>query len=87
MGVSLRPTDGRTTTLIAVGGDLEPATLVNAYRRGIFPMEVTALQRQARLVVARAARHRARSTASGHEVDAAEREAIRGSRRHAASST
>ena len=30
--------------LIAVGGDLEPATLVNAYRRGIFPMEVTALQ-------------------------------------------
>ena len=30
--------------LIAVGGDLEPATLINAYRRGIFPMEVTALQ-------------------------------------------
>jgi leucyl/phenylalanyl-tRNA--protein transferase len=30
--------------LIAVGGDLEPATLVNAYRHGIFPMEVTALQ-------------------------------------------
>ena len=30
--------------LIAVGGDLEPATLVNAYRRGIFPMEVSALQ-------------------------------------------
>ena len=29
--------------LIAVGGDLEPATLINAYRRGIFPMEVTAL--------------------------------------------
>jgi leucyl/phenylalanyl-tRNA--protein transferase len=32
--------------LIAVGGDLEPATIVNAYRRGIFPMEVTALQRR-----------------------------------------
>ncbi len=32
--------------LIAVGGDLEPATLINAYRRGIFPMEVTALQKQ-----------------------------------------
>ena len=30
--------------LIAVGGDLEPATLINAYRRGIFPMAVTALQ-------------------------------------------
>jgi leucyl/phenylalanyl-tRNA--protein transferase len=30
--------------LIAVGGDLEPATLINAYRRGIFPMEVSALQ-------------------------------------------
>jgi leucyl/phenylalanyl-tRNA--protein transferase len=32
------------TDLIAVGGDLEPATLINAYRHGIFPMEVTALQ-------------------------------------------
>jgi leucyl/phenylalanyl-tRNA--protein transferase len=32
--------------LIAVGGDLEPATLLNAYRRGIFPMEVTALQKR-----------------------------------------
>jgi leucyl/phenylalanyl-tRNA--protein transferase len=32
--------------LIAVGGDLDPATLVNAYRRGIFPMEVTALQKR-----------------------------------------
>jgi leucyl/phenylalanyl-tRNA---protein transferase len=31
------------TDLIAVGGDLDPATLINAYRRGIFPMEVTAL--------------------------------------------
>jgi leucyl/phenylalanyl-tRNA--protein transferase len=30
--------------LIAVGGDLEPATLINAYRRGMFPMEVTALE-------------------------------------------
>ena len=29
--------------LIAVGGGLEPATLINAYRRGLFPMEVTAL--------------------------------------------
>ena len=32
--------------MIAVGGGLEPATLVNAYRRGIFPMEVTALDKK-----------------------------------------
>jgi len=30
--------------LIAVGGDLEPATLITAYRHGIFPMEVTEMQ-------------------------------------------
>ena len=29
--------------LIAVGGDLQPETLINAYRRGLFPMEVSAL--------------------------------------------
>ena len=29
--------------LVTIGGDLEPATLINAYRRGIFPMEVTQL--------------------------------------------
>jgi leucyl/phenylalanyl-tRNA--protein transferase len=29
--------------LIAVGGDLETATLIAAYRRGLFPMAVTAL--------------------------------------------
>jgi leucyl/phenylalanyl-tRNA--protein transferase len=27
--------------LVGVGGDLEPSTIVNAYRRGIFPMEVS----------------------------------------------
>jgi leucyl/phenylalanyl-tRNA--protein transferase len=27
--------------VIAVGGDLEPATLISAYRRGIFPMELS----------------------------------------------
>ena len=32
------------TDLIAVGGDLAAATLINAYRRGIFPGEVTARQ-------------------------------------------
>ena len=30
--------------VIAVGGDLEPATLISAYCRGIFPMAVSALQ-------------------------------------------
>ena len=30
--------------VIAVGGDLEPATLINAYCHGIFPMEVSALR-------------------------------------------
>ncbi len=29
--------------LVGVGGDLEPDTLVHAYRHGIFPMEVTGL--------------------------------------------
>jgi leucyl/phenylalanyl-tRNA--protein transferase len=29
--------------LVNVGGDLEPSTVVNAYRRGIFPMEVSGL--------------------------------------------
>ena len=29
--------------LVSIGGDLEPETLVDAYRRGMFPMEVTGL--------------------------------------------
>jgi leucyl/phenylalanyl-tRNA---protein transferase len=29
--------------LATIGGDLEPSTVIHAYRRGIFPMEVTAL--------------------------------------------
>jgi len=29
--------------LVALGGDLAPSTLINSYRRGIFPMRVTAL--------------------------------------------
>jgi leucyl/phenylalanyl-tRNA---protein transferase len=29
--------------IVSIGGDLEPSTLVNAYRRGIFPMEVSGL--------------------------------------------
>jgi leucyl/phenylalanyl-tRNA--protein transferase len=27
--------------LISIGGDLEPSTIIGAYRRGVFPMEVT----------------------------------------------
>ena len=38
------PAQWPDSDLIAVGGDLEPATLINAYRRGIFPMDVSALQ-------------------------------------------
>ena len=30
--------------LVAVGGDLEPSTILDAYRQGIFPMEVSALE-------------------------------------------
>lgn len=29
--------------LLSVGGDLEPSTVIDAYRRGIFPMEVSGL--------------------------------------------
>ncbi|MBI3401983.1 MAG: leucyl/phenylalanyl-tRNA--protein transferase [Acidobacteria bacterium] len=29
--------------LISLGGDLEPSTIVNAYRRGVFPMETASL--------------------------------------------
>ena len=36
------PTDGPTddSALVAIGGDLEPGTLLNAYRIGLFPMPV-----------------------------------------------
>jgi len=30
--------------LVAIGGDLDPSTLINSYRQGIFPMKVTALK-------------------------------------------
>ena len=32
--------------LVTIGGDLEPSTVINAYRSGIFPMEVTQLPGQ-----------------------------------------
>ncbi|MEC9181740.1 MAG: leucyl/phenylalanyl-tRNA--protein transferase, partial [Actinomycetota bacterium] len=36
------PVDGPTddSALVAIGGDLEPGTLLNAYRIGLFPMPV-----------------------------------------------
>lgn len=37
------PADWPEGDLVTVGGDLEPGTLIGAYRRGIFPMEVTGL--------------------------------------------
>ena len=37
------PSELRDGDLVNVGGDLQPSTVVNAYRRGIFPMEVTGL--------------------------------------------
>ena len=38
-----RPSEMPEEDLVSVGGDLEPSTVVNAYRRGVFPMEVTGL--------------------------------------------
>lgn len=68
--------------IVTVGGDLEPSTIVNAYRWGVFPMEVSGLpgvlgwwSPDPRGIVAP-------RSAPRHAVDAAEREAIRGSDRH-----
>lgn len=37
------PAEMPESDLVTVGGDLEPSTLIHAYRRGIFPMEVTGM--------------------------------------------
>jgi len=37
------PSEWLDGDLVNVGGDLQPSTLIDAYRRGIFPMEVTGL--------------------------------------------
>jgi leucyl/phenylalanyl-tRNA--protein transferase len=37
------PSEWPAGDLVNAGGDLQPSTVVNAYRRGIFPMEVTGL--------------------------------------------
>jgi leucyl/phenylalanyl-tRNA--protein transferase len=36
-----RPAEFLDGDLVAVGGDLEPSTIINSYRRSIFPMPVT----------------------------------------------
>src|SRR5215216_4366896 len=38
-----RPSAWADSDLLAVGGDLEPSTLIDAYRRGMFPMGVSEL--------------------------------------------
>ena len=68
--------------VIAAGGDLEPATLIAAYRAGPLPDGRRRARAGARLVVAGSARHRAARRPARHPVDAAEREALRGSHRH-----
>ena len=37
------PAEMPESDLVTIGGDLEPPTLIHAYRRGIFPMEVTGM--------------------------------------------
>ena len=37
------PSEMPESDLVTIGGDLLPSTLIHAYRRGIFPMEVTGL--------------------------------------------
>jgi leucyl/phenylalanyl-tRNA---protein transferase len=38
------PSDWPDGDLLSLGGDLEPATVIDAYRRGLFPMGVTELR-------------------------------------------
>jgi leucyl/phenylalanyl-tRNA--protein transferase len=38
-----RPSELPDRDIVSIGGDLEPSTVINAYRRGIFPMEVAAM--------------------------------------------
>jgi len=63
-----------------MGGDLEPATLIAAYRHGIFPMELTALpgvlgwwSPEPRGIVPL-------DSLSSDEIDAAKRQAVQRSR-------
>jgi leucyl/phenylalanyl-tRNA--protein transferase len=38
-----RPPRGMPREVVGVGGDLQPGTLINAYREGVFPMEIDGL--------------------------------------------
>jgi leucyl/phenylalanyl-tRNA--protein transferase len=38
------PSEWPPEDLVTIGGDLEPSTLIDGYRRGLFPMEVTGLR-------------------------------------------
>jgi leucyl/phenylalanyl-tRNA--protein transferase len=37
------PSEWPEDDLVSAGGDLEPSTLIDSYRRGLFPMEITGL--------------------------------------------
>ena len=38
------PSEWPEDDLVSAGGDLEPSTLIDSYRRGLFPMEITGLR-------------------------------------------
>ena len=63
--------------IVAVGADLEPGTLLSAYRQGIFPMPLSD-DDDDELVVAGAARHAPPRPAAGHQVDAPVGAAVHG---------
>ena len=74
-----QPVDG-PDDLIGIGADLEPGTLLAAYRRGLFPMPVR--RRRLGLVVARPARRPALRRPAGHALAAAVGAPLRAARRH-----
>ena len=65
------PADSGDGDLVAIGADLEPGTLLAAYRQGLFPMARRHPGlRPIGLVVTRGARRAAPRRAAGHPVDA-----------------
>ena len=58
------PAESGDGDLVAIGADLEPGTLLAAYRQGLFPMAVDDHRDPGRLVVARARGACSRSTAA-----------------------
>ena len=73
------PSQWPDSDLVELGADLEPSTVVDAYRRGFFPMGVSEM-RAAWLVLAESARHPAARRSARDALDAAEREALRSAR-------